>query len=455
MKARLSIDESLFDTRCVLDQDGKVADVLWASTVHPDPTGDIHFARVVDINRGLSAAFLDIGAEQMALLRLRKGVKVTEGQKLFVQITDAPSEDQKLPHVTSKPVLMGRTIMLRIHGSGLEFSRQVQDVELKDRLKSGLSDILSEATGITIRAVGQHLSIDTIKAEAKALRDLWQKITQDPPKKTGMVWHETAIEKAMRDMTPADIAQIVVTPAPAFNVVRRLVSTRYPDLANILIAPRGGKSVQHDYAQDQLEAITGPFAPIPGGGMLTFERTRAMTVVDIDGGPHAAVEANWKAALELKAQLKLRRLGGMIVADFITLPREEARKFGDRLRTLFKDDSDVERIGGPSPNGLVEIIRKRRGQSLADTLEGPLDPEREALIRLHPATVAAEMCRLVPKVAQEAPPGDVVLICAPDVADVFEPQSYSVSALTSLVGRTIRIEPDAGLTVDQFSIEVV
>lgn len=432
MSARLIIDQGLFDTRCFLVRDGTLVDVLWTQHDSPDPTGAIHHGRVREINRSMGAAFVELEGQETGLLRLRKGVRVTEGQKLFVQITDAPSEPGKLSHVTTKPVLVGRFTVVR-----------------------PLQEEAADKGGVTTRTAAKNADHDAIEAETAALKAKWARLSKDLPKQPVCVYRDTPIDQALRDMTPPDLSVIEVTSPDGFNTVRKTVTAAYPDLQPMLRAPHEIAFIGLDDAtQDQILTLTSPIVDLPDGGTLTIERTRAMTVVDVDSGAgQNASEANWHAACALKQHLALRRIGGMSVVDFITLPREDARRFGDRLRTLFKDDPQVERIGGPSPNGLVEIIRKRRGRSLVETLEISLDPEEGSLSRLRTATVAAEISRLLPSVAKNAPHGAIHVTCAPIVARFF--QDYKADDVLAMqTGRALKFVCDETLRQDQFSIDL-
>ena len=65
--------------------------------------------------------------------------------------------------------------------------------------------------------------------------------------------------------------------------------------------------------------------PLAGGGSLIIQPTAALTAIDVNGGGRQALDANLAAAREIARQLRLRRIGGTTVVDFIDLPARAAR----------------------------------------------------------------------------------------------------------------------------------
>ena len=106
-----------------------------------------------------------------------------------------------------------------------------------------------------------------------------------------------------------------------------------------------------------------------GGGSLIIEATAALTAIDVNGGGRRALEANLAAAPEIARQLRLRRIGGTIVVDFVDLPARSARaRVLEALRAALADDPEPVQVFAMSRFGLVEISRRRGGPSLAEML---------------------------------------------------------------------------------------
>lgn len=121
--------------------------------------------------------------------------------------------------------------------------------------------------------------------------------------------------------------------------------------------------------EDQLAAALEPEVALPGGGRLTIERTRALTAIDVDGGPRAALDVDLEAAGAIPREMRLRRIGGIIVVDFVDLPRRTERQRLHRALTgaVASDPEQVE-VLAMTGLGLVQMTRRRRGPSLDEML---------------------------------------------------------------------------------------
>jgi ribonuclease G len=119
---------------------------------------------------------------------------------------------------------------------------------------------------------------------------------------------------------------------------------------------------------------------LKSGGYLVFDRTEAMTVVDVNTGKfvgkkdlqETVLKTNLEAAEEIARQVRLRDIGGIILIDFIDMNKKEHRKqviktlenslLKDRTRCSVIDMSDL---------GLVEMTRKRVKKGLDYFLQEP------------------------------------------------------------------------------------
>jgi ribonuclease G len=118
---------------------------------------------------------------------------------------------------------------------------------------------------------------------------------------------------------------------------------------------------------------------LPCGGYLFFDRTEAMTTIDVNSGrstqsgssdvEESLVRINMEAAEEIARQLRLRNIGGLIICDFIDMrSRKNQRRVLDHLKEEMKEDSAKCTILGMSEFGLVEMTRQRSRESLMQTM---------------------------------------------------------------------------------------
>jgi ribonuclease G len=84
----------------------------------------------------------------------------------------------------------------------------------------------------------------------------------------------------------------------------------------------------------------------------------------------AILNTNLEAAVEIPRQLRLRKLSGIIIADFVDMKRREhVEKVIRKLQEELKKDRVPADFVDITKLGLVEITRKREGESLLGMLE--------------------------------------------------------------------------------------
>ena len=121
-------------------------------------------------------------------------------------------------------------------------------------------------------------------------------------------------------------------------------------------------------AAGQLEEALGREVALPGGGSLIIEPTAALTAIDVNGAGEA-LEVDLAAARAIAHQLRLRRIGGTVVIDFIDLDGKRERfRLDAALRQAFAADPAAVQLYPMSPLGLVQLSRQRQGPSLAELL---------------------------------------------------------------------------------------
>ena len=204
-------------------------------------------------------------------------------------------------------------------------------------------------------------------------------------------------------------------------------------------------------AGEQLAAALEPVVELAGGGRLIIQATAALTAIDVDGGGRRPLEVDLEAAAEIARQLRLRRLGGTIVVDFVDLAakRDRARLLAT-LRAALADDPAPVRVWPMSPLGLVELSRKRSGPSLA-----------EQLGRSCPCCAGSGLLPGVRRRSEELmrdlagrPPGRVSAAVAPDLhAYLTGAAATAWKTFAERQGRAPALQVDASLGPGGYRIE--
>jgi ribonuclease E len=123
---------------------------------------------------------------------------------------------------------------------------------------------------------------------------------------------------------------------------------------------------------------------LPSGGTLVFDRTEAMTVVDVNTGKftgngtssleETVTKNNLEAAEEIVRQLRLRDIGGIVVVDFIDMILESNRELVlRRLLECLMRDRTKHQVAEVTSLGLVQLTRKRVGQGLIEAFSTKCD----------------------------------------------------------------------------------
>jgi Rne/Rng family ribonuclease len=380
VRAELVLERSPFGFTAALLEDGRLAEVDLLDEAAEDVRGQIRLGRVRTIDRELGAAFVDCGLAADAWLGARDARFVvgagrdapiermlSEGQGVLVQVRRGPVGG-KAPQVTGDVALAGMYLVLR---------PRRRDVALPARLartpaaagQRERAARLFPGIGVVLRRGASLASDAELLAELARLRDRWQQIeaaasAATPPAR---LHADDPLQRLLLDRLAPELERIVVGDQATLVRARTWLGKWQPALADRLVSlpdPFEATGVA-----EQLEEALQPSVPLAGGGSLIIEATAAFTAIDVNGGGRRALEANLGAAAEIARQLRLRRIGGTVVVDFIDLPARAARaRVVDALRAALADDPEPVQVFAMSRFGLVEISRRRSGPSLAEML---------------------------------------------------------------------------------------
>ena len=118
---------------------------------------------------------------------------------------------------------------------------------------------------------------------------------------------------------------------------------------------------------------------IPGGGSLIIDEREALQTIDVNSGSAVksegeslALEENLRAVPEIARQIRLRNLSGIILIDFIDMETDRERALvQEALEKAVADDRVKNVVHGFTRLGLLEMTRKRTGESLRDLISVP------------------------------------------------------------------------------------
>lgn len=222
--------------------------------------------------------------------------------------------------------------------------------------------------GITFRLGAEGSGDAELAAEAARLEDQWARIqtaarTAAAPARLHTV---APLHRLLLEQLTPDLGRIVADP-PTLAGIRTWLAEWHPPMVERLA--RAAEPFAASGAAEQLEEALQPRVALAAGGALIIQPTAALTAIDVDGGGRRVLEVNLDASREIARQLRLRRIGGTVVVDYIDLAaRSDRVRVVEELRRALADDPAPVQAFPPSRLGLVEISRKRTGPSLAEAL---------------------------------------------------------------------------------------
>jgi ribonuclease G len=201
---------------------------------------------------------------------------------------------------------------------------------------------------------------------------------------------------------------------------------------------------------------------LKSGGYLVIDQTEAMTTVDVNTGGFVGArnfddtifKTNLEAAGAIARQLRLRNLGGIIIADFIDMTREEHRSavLAEFRKQLAKDRTKVT-VGGFTQLGLVEMTRKRTRESLARMLCEPC-PTCEGRGQVKTArSVCYDIMREILREARQFSPKEFRVVAAANVVEMLlDEESQHLAGLSDFVGKPISLSTEPSFSPEQYDI---
>ncbi len=421
----VSFDIELHAPRHALDGSGSTGDGVAAPPALSDVAplmGSIWRARVESVAPAMHAAFVDLGCKDTLAAFLSAGELVVAGAKLpgrpdiahlikpgsnvIVQVTREAS-GSKGPRISMSPSLTGVFCVLapfdeRIAG----VSRSMPATErsrlhaMLPRLTSSAVEALSQQMtahgcplpargvrpGVVLRTTAIEADEEAIEDDIRALAVRWaillaRGLADGAPRCIAPA--DDLVSRAIRDAVVGGVARIVVDDRARLRQVRDLLDgfpgSMRPDLELAIGADATDVFRGCGVPEPEVEFLSRRRG-LASGAWLAFDRTEALTVVDVNAGHACAVPAgcherktseglalsvNLEAVSEVARHVVARGITGAIVIDFIGLGEASARrKVVSALRDALSTLGAGAQVSAMSALGLVEVGRRGGAASL-------------------------------------------------------------------------------------------
>lgn len=311
--------------------EGRLLDYLPATE---GGAGRIHLGRVVRVEPALDAAFVDIGTPEPAWLG-RREARFVAGAARDRGIAQVVHEGQAIIVQVRRPALAGKG------------PRVTTDVILE-----------------TMAGQARPLRAEPDDPD---LMMLWRTIRERAAQaKPPALLHEpAALQRLVRHGLRAGVGRMIADDHLTSVWLRTMLAGagRAVELAH-----EPGAWTTSGVQAGLAEALE-PEVPLGGGGSLVIEATRALTAIDVNGGSRPPLEANLDAVAEIARALRLRRIGGIVVIDFVDLKRAADReRVVQALRSALSAEAVPVDVLPMSRLGLVQLTRQRVGPTLEEML---------------------------------------------------------------------------------------
>jgi len=372
--------------------------------------GSVYKGRVKNIEMGLKAMFVDVGLDKNAFLHFwdalpaaldsgieevdrpskkqRKKITVRDipsiypgGSEVIVQVTKGPI-GTKGPRVTTNLSFAGRYLVLMPFSDRSGISRKIEDPKERIRLRKILRDLnIPEGIGIIIRTVGEGQRARYFVRDLRFLLDQWAQVEQlirEKPAPCRIFEEPDLVERTVRDFLTEEIDEVLCDDREALDRMTQLVEKISRRARNRLKFYNGATPIFEALGiQKQIDDAFHRQVWLKCGGYIVIDETEALVAVDVNTGRNKGgrdvdktiLQTNLEAADEIARQLRLRNIGGLIIADFIDMKnRKDQQAVFNLMKERLKRDKAKTHVLPISQLGLMEMTRQRAQESLSDTI---------------------------------------------------------------------------------------
>ena len=391
---------------------------------------------------------------------------VKRGQDILVQVSKEPIST-KGPRVTADVSLAGRFLVYMPYASRVGVSRKIGERSERSRLRKMVEEILpDDSGGVIIRTVSEDATKEAFDRELQTLMNAWKRIKKKTHfvRAPANVHRETNLTRGLiRDLFSDKVEQVTVDSKQVFNEIVEYLNGVAPDLVGRV------KMHEHEvplFDKAELEAeirdIFKRRCDLPSGGYLIIEPTEALVSIDVNSGRYTGkkdpektiLRTNIEAAREVARQLRLRDVGGIVVADFIDMETRGNRdKVLQELRTHLGRDRARTKAFAVSDLGLIEMTRQRVRQSHLQAMTTACATCHGTGRVFTAETIVRRVERAIKRMNVEGKRDHMLIKLHPDVAMyLLEQERDFMKKLEKLAGFHVELRDDPLLRPDEFKL---
>nr|UAD84078.1 ribonuclease E [Gracilaria changii] len=386
---------SHYNNLAAIIDNNKIQEIVTVHNLYQ--VNDIYIGTVEKIFSSINAAFIKLNQSgksgfihinDIKPLKRKKHIKNIEeilsiNQVILVQITKEPTI-YKGPRLTANIHLHGKYLILMPFCNTICISHRIYDYNERMYLQSLAVLLKPGKMGLLIKPSAQGIQENTILNDLDNLKKQWSFIEKAIINYSSPILlykDEDLIKKIIRDFYEDNITKVIIDSKEGLSRLNYYLSKwNCGSKANhrntkLQLYNQQKCILDKFHVKNAIKNALKPKVKLPYGGHIIIESNEALTVIDVNSGSfnksvnskEAILKTNFYAAIEIAHQLKIRNINGVIIIDFIDMSSQ-----GDQLQLLehfskvLKVDNARPQIIQLSELGLVELTRRRRGQSLQE-----------------------------------------------------------------------------------------
>tara|TARA_B110000208_G_scaffold191206_1_gene257340 strand:+ start:2323 stop:3813 length:1491 start_codon:yes stop_codon:yes gene_type:complete len=493
MNHEILINWSPQETRVAVIEYGAVQDVLIERSLERGLVGNVYMGKVNRVLPGMQSAFIDIGLERAAFLHVADLIpnlavkhnkdgdevaaappierQVFEGQSLLVQVLKDPI-GTKGARLSAQISVAGRLLVYLPQDDHVGVSQKIplqQRELLRNRVLAlrgqGDSDV-ARLGGYILRTNAEDATDSELAQDIAYLKTAWRRIklgSTTQPAPTLLHQDLSLVQRVLRDIVEPQTHSIRIDSREQLAAMQAFATTFMPDTLDKLSLYQGERMVFDLYNVDaEIATALQRRVDLRSGGYVVIDQTEALTTVDVNTGGFVGAKnfdetifkTNLEAAQAIARQLRLRNLGGIVIADFIDMSSDKHRAavLAELQKHLSRDRTKTS-LGGFSALGLLELTRKRTRESLAHVLsnECPVCHGRGAVKTAR--TVCYDILRELLTEARNFNPARFRVLAHTSVVDMLQDEeSAHLAGLSAFIGKPIELQGDTSLSPEMYNI---
>jgi len=380
------VDTCFGETRVAIIEDGEPVEIYIEAAGCEKLAGNIYRGKVERILPGMQSAFVDIGTGKNAFLYADDIIKsrdlilaqtakienlVSQGQEITVQVVKE-ALDNKGSRVTTDIKLPGRLVILTPLTTGIGVSKKIKSPDEKERLRQIAENLCPEGSGIIVRTAAEGKQSEELEADIKGLLKLWKSISDKEERGSvpRCIYSEPGvIYKLVRDHIDSDLHRFIINDRVEYEKLLELLDAVSPVIKlKVELFCKDYDMFEYYHIDTAVSKALARKVWLKSGGYLVFDKTEALTVIDVNTGKYVGkntleetmLKTNEEAALTVAKQIRLRNISGIILIDFIDMKdTSHKERLLSVLREAVKTDSSKVTVVGMTNLGLVELTRKK------------------------------------------------------------------------------------------------